>query len=359
MKNSAQHRQSERLLVVMPSWVGDAVMATPTLRALRKLYPQATIAALACAAVVPILDGCPWIDRIIPAGSRKGGVFSVARLLSAGKYDTAVLLPNSFRSALMVMMAGVRHRVGYDRDHRGFLLTDRLVPLRRLGAFVPVPTLDYYLGLARYLGAEDIDPAMQLFTQPQHEAEIERLFAEQGYIAGKKQLVVMTPGASYGDAKMWLPQRFAAVADRCVRQLDAVVAVTGAAKERQVIDNVVAHATEPILDLSRLGVDLIRFKSVVKRSSLVITNDTGPRHIAAAMGVPVVSIFGPTDPAWTKIDHKDERQVMVSVECGPCQLKKCPLDHRCMELIEADMVFEEAAQLLADRGAMAPFKDRT
>ena len=353
MKNGAQHRQAERLLVVMPSWVGDAVMATPTLRSLRKLYPQATIAALARAAVVPIVDGCPWIDRIIPTGPRKRGTFSVARRLSADKYDTAVLLPNSFRSALTVMMAGVRRRVGYDRDRRGFLLTDRLVPRRRLGAFVPVPTLDYYLGLARYLGAEDIDPAMQLFTRPQHDTEIERLLTEQGWSAGDKPLVVITPGASYGDAKMWLPKRFAAVADRCVRQLDAVVAVAGSAKERQVIDSVVAQATEPVLDLSRLGVDLTLFKSVVKRSSLVITNDTGARHIAAAMGVPVVSIFGPTDSAWTEIDYEDERQVMVSVECGPCQLKKCPLDHRCMKLIEAGMVFDEAAQLLASRSATA------
>jgi len=346
---------SRRLLVVMPSWLGDTVMATPTLRALRGLYRDAHITALIRGSVKPILDGCPWIDRMVtvrprrkgmPDGRRKGPV-ALAGRLSAGQFDTAVLLPNSFRVALLARMAGIGRRVGYDRDGRGFLLTDRLLPRRDGGRFVPVPTRDYYLGLAQYLGAPDPDPTLQLFTRPSNDEKADRLLNQAGYTSSDtRRLVLISPGANYGDAKIWYPDRFAAVADRCVRELGAVVGVTGASHERPILDKVLAAAKEPILDLPRLGMDLGLFKSVVRRSSLVITNDTGPRHVAAAFGVPVVTVFGPTDPAWTHIDYPEERQVRVDVFCGPCQKKKCPLDHRCMTQIHPEMLFEQVAELL-------------
>lgn len=358
MKSKAQHRTSSRLLVVMPSWIGDAVMATPCLRALRQLYPEAHVTALARQSVRPVLDACPWIDRVATMrskakdGTSRTGTFTLARRLAAAKFDTAVLLPNSFRSALIVMLAGVPRRVGYDRDGRGFLLTDRLVPRRQLGSFVPVPTRDYYLGLARYLGAREVDPGMQLFTRPEHDQEADRLLTQAGRKTDQP-FVVITPGASFGSAKMWPPDRFAAVADQCVDQLGALVAVAGAPRERPVLDRVVSAARRPVLDLARMSVDLALFKSVMRRTSLVITNDTGPRHIAAAMNVPVVTLFGPTDPAWTEIGFTLERQIMVSVECGPCQLKRCPLDHRCMTQIHAPTVLERAAELLGRARASA------
>ena len=349
----------------MPSWIGDAVMATPALAALRKLYPQAQITALARHTVRPIIDACPWIDRIItmrPArkgmpDARRTGPFNIARRLAAGKFDTAVLLPNSFKSALTVRMAGIPRRVGYDRDGRGFLLTDRLLPRRDMGKFIPVPTLDYYLGIARYLGSIDPDPVMQLFTRPQDDARADEILAAAGFDAQRSRLVLVNPGANYGDAKMWQPERFAAVADRCRREFGATVAITGAPKERAILDQVLAAAREPIVDLPRLGVELRLLKSIFRRASLLITNDTGPRHIAAALGVPVVTVFGPTDPAWTEIDFQHERKVMVKVYCGPCQKKVCPLkgtpdDHVCMKRVDPDMVYEQAASLL--RGAAVP-----
>lgn len=359
MSELPQHRPANRLLVVMPSWLGDTVMAMPTLRALRLLYPQAQITALARSMVRPALDACPWIDRIITtrpprkgmSDGRRVGPFNTARRLASGRFDTAVLLPNSFKTALLVRMAGIPRRVGYDRDGRGFLLTDRLLPRRDMGKFVPVPTRDYYLGIARYLGSIDPDPTMQLFTRPEDDARAERLLAAAGYDVQRGRLVLFNPGANYGDAKMWSPERFAAVADRCRRELGATVAVTGAPKERAILDQVLAIAREPMLDLSRLGVDLKLLKSVVRRSSLMITNDTGPRHMAAALGVPVVTIFGPTDPAWTEIGFAAERKVMVKVFCGPCQKKACPLkgtpdEHACMRRVSPEMVYEQAASLL-------------
>ncbi len=357
-----QHRPSDRLLVVMPTWIGDTVMAMPTLRALRELYPEAHIAALAKKTVLSMLDGCPWVDQVIAIPPKKkkgdhndslsdagstGG--SLVRQLSAEQFDTAVLLPNSFRSALLIRMAGIRRRVGYDRDARGFLLTDRLMARREPGRFVPVPALQYYLGLARYLGAKNPDPTLSLFTCPEDDAKAQVLLGEAGYdSASGGPLIILNPGANYGDAKMWYPDRFAAVAKMCVDRWGASVAVSGAPRERKILDEVIAASDVPLIDLPELGIDLTLLKSVIKQSHLMVTNDTGPRHLAAAFGVRVVTVFGPTDPRWSEIDFPGERIVRVEVFCGPCQKRTCPLDHRCMTQVDPQMVFDEVQALMKD-----------
>lgn len=351
---SPQRREVGRLLVVMPTWVGDCVMATPTLRALRQLYLQSQVTALVRDNVRPIMEGCPWVDRTITLRrggrsnrNRSPGPIRLARKLKTRRFDMAVLLPNSFRTALLARMAGIKRRVGYDRDGRGFLLTDRLLPRRGREGFVPVSARDYYLGIARYLGAVEPDATMQLFTRAEHDAKAVKILEAAGHREGSgKPLVVVNPGANYGDAKMWAPERFAEVADRFVREFGADVAVTGAPNERAILDAVLMAAKERIIDLPGLGVDLTLLKSVIRCSNLMITNDTGPRHMAAALGVPVVTVFGPTDPAWTENHIPTERQVMVKVFCGPCQKKTCPLDHRCMTRIQPEMVFEKAVELL-------------
>jgi len=358
-----QHSPAQRLLVVMPTWLGDNVMATPALRAFRHLYPQAHITALVLRHLRPILDGCPWVDRIVsvrkktrhaPHTKPTGPIKLAARLASA-KFDTAVLLPNSFRSALLVRLAGIRRRVGYDRDGRGGLLTDRLLPRRVHGKYVAVPTRDYYLGLARYLGTLEPDANMALFTRAEDDRRADDLLAKAGVgacaDAGRRPFVILNPGANFGEAKIWFPQRFAEVADRAARELNAVVALSGAPNERPILDEIRKHATTPLVDLPSLGVDLTLLKSVIRRCDLMITNDTGPRHIAAAFGVPLVTLFGPTDPAWSQTDFAHERQVFVDVFCRPCQKKKCPLrgtpdDHVCMKKIDAGMVFENALAVL-------------
>ncbi len=358
--------QADRLLVVMPTWLGDCVMAMPTLRALRELYPKAHITALAGTSVRPIIDPNPWLNRVVTGRSRRRsradhrpddrstGPIRLAARLTAGRFDLAVLLPNSFRTALVASLAKIPRRVGYDRDGRGVLLTDRLLARRTLDGFVPVPTRDYYLGLARYLGSADPDPQMQLFTKPKHDALADALLKQGGYDPQSNgRLVLLNPGANYGDAKMWDPKRYAQVADRCAKELGAFVAVNGSPKERPILDRVLAAAKTPILDLSASGMDLNLLKSIVRRASVMVTNDTGPRHLAAALGTPVVTVFGPTDPAWTEIGFAGERQVCVKVFCGPCQKKKCPLDHRCMTRIDDEMVFGQVSALLQGVGAQA------
>lgn len=354
MTQDATH-SIRRLLIIMPTWVGDVVMTTPTLRALRALLPDTHITALVKANVRPLLDSCPYVDRIVTIrphrrgmkdGKRKGSI-NLARHLALGKFDTAILMPNSFRTALLARMAGIPRRIGYDRDGRGFLLTDRLLPRRVPGKFVPVSTRDYYLGIPRYLGAHDPSHHMELFTRPEDDAKADALLKNAGHdVNSNQKLIIVNPGANYGDAKIWYADRFAQVADRAVNELGATVAVSGAPKEKKILEELFGAAKTKLIDLPSLGMDLTLLKSVIKRADAMVTNDTGPRHIAAAFDVPVVTIFGPTDPKWSEIDFTHERQVRVDVFCGPCQKKHCPLDHRCMKLVESDMVFDRLAELI-------------
>jgi heptosyltransferase-2 len=352
-----------KILIVQPSWVGDAVMATPTLRAIRELYPEAEISYLLRRYVKEIYTGMPWADRLITyrTGKTKAkagkGLFDLGARLRSAKFDLAVLLPNSFKTALICKMAGIKRIVGYERDGRGFLLSDKLLPIKERGKFIPTPIVRTYLGIAQYLGSKSRDVSMKLFVTPSEQRAATELLARAGMdptidrpaAAGNAPLILLNPGANYGAAKCWHTDRFAALGDRFVEELGATVLISGAPKERRIVDAVIAQMKHKPIDLSSYGMTLGALKEVVRRCDLMVTNDTGPRHIAAAMDVPVVTLFGPTHPQWTEIFYPRERQVAVKVFCGPCQKKTCPLDHRCMTRITPDMVFDMSVQLLPQR----------
>lgn len=353
----------QRVLVVQPSWVGDAVMATPALRALRQLYPQAQISYLMRRYVKPIYAGMPWADKLITfrTGRTKAkagkGTFDLAGRLRAGKFDLAILLPNSFKSALVCKMAGIDRIVGYERDGRGFLLSDKLLPVKDRGKFVPTPIVKYYLGLAHYLGSQDRNLKLELFVTEHEQREAVEVLTRAGLdadldrpaLAGKPPLILLNPGAQYGAAKCWLPEYFAQLADRLIEEQSATVLLSASPKERAIVDAIQRHMKHSAVDLSRAGSTLGALKEIVRRCDLMVTNDTGPRHIAAAFDVPVVTIFGPTHPEWTEIYFKKEQKVAVKVFCGPCQKKTCPLDHRCMTRITPAMVHATAIGLLPPR----------
>jgi heptosyltransferase II len=349
-----------KILVVQPSWVGDAVMATPTLRALRALYPQAEIAYLLRRYVKPIYTGMPWADRLLTYRTGKTrakagkGLFDLAARLRSARFEMAILLPNSFQTALLCKMAGIDKVVGYDRDGRGFLLSDKLLPQKDRGKFVPFPIIRYYMGLAQYLGSHERDLSMQLFVTASERRAACEVFTRAGLnpelerpaTHGRPPLVLLNPGAQYGAAKCWLPEHFADLADRLHTDLGATVLLSGSPKERAIIAAIQSHVKHPPIDLSTQGLTLGALKEITRRCDLMVTNDTGPRHIAAAFDVPVVTVFGPTHPEWTEINFPKERKVWVKVFCGPCQKKTCPLDHRCMTRVTPQMVFETAVQLL-------------
>ena len=158
--------------------------------------------------------------------------------------------------------------------------------------------------------------------------------------------MLLNPGAQYGAAKLWKAEYFAALGDRFVQDLGATVLLSSAPREREIVANIVGQMKHKAIDLSTLGMTLGSLKEIVRRCDLMVTNDTGPRHIAAAMDVPVVTVFGPTHPEWTEIYYPRERQVAVKVFCGPCQKKTCPLDHRCMTQVTPSMVWNASSELL-------------
>jgi heptosyltransferase-2 len=356
----------QKILIVQPSWVGDAVMATPTLRAIRQLYPAAHIAYLMKRYVKPVYAGMPWADQLITyrtgktkAKAGKGQFFELAARLRSANFDLAILLPNSFKSALICKMAGIKRVVGYERDGRGFLITDKLLPVKDRGKFIPTPIVKYYMGVANYLGSTNRDLKLQLFVTENEKRDAEAVLSRCGLDLnidrpashGQSPLVLLNPGAQYGAAKCWLPENFAQLGDRLIEELGATVLISASPKERPIVDAINRHMKHAAVDLSRAGMDLGALKEIVRRCDLMVTNDTGPRHIAAAMDVPVVTIFGPTHPDWTEIYFDKERKVAVKVFCGPCQKKVCPLDHRCMTRVTPAMVYNTATELLATKPA--------
>jgi heptosyltransferase II len=354
----------EKILVVQPSWVGDAVMATPTLKAIREFYPKAHIGYLMKRYVKPLYTGMPWADQLITyrQGNTKKkagkGLFDAAGRLRAAKFDLAILLPNSFQAALICKMANIPRVVGYDRDGRGFLLTDKLLPPKEKGKYVPTPIIKYYMGLAHYLGSAARDFKMELFVTDSERREAGDVFTRAGLDAdlekpgrdGKGPLVLLNPGAQFGAAKCWLPEYFASLADRMVDEMKATVMISGAPKERRIVESISRAMRHAPVDLLSKGSTLGAMKEIIRRCDLMVTNDTGPRHIAAAFDVPVATIFGPTHPEWTEINFARERKVAVKVFCGPCQKKICPLDHRCMTQVTPGMVFNVSKELLAEAG---------
>ena len=349
-----------KILIVQPSWVGDAVMATPALKAIRELYPQSHIAYLMRRYVKPLYGGMPWADQVIThrtgkTHSKTGkSLLDLSARLRAARFDLAILLPNSFKTALICKMAKVRRVVGYDRDGRGFLLTDKLLPVKDRGKFIPTPAVKSYMGIAHYLGSPSRDLKLRLFVTESDVREGQEVLARCGLdgqlhrpaASGDPPLILLNPGAQYGAAKCWRPEYFAELADRLIDALNATVLLSGAPRERQILDAVKRCMKHAPLDLSNKGLTLGSLKEIVRRCDLMVTNDTGPRHIAAAFDVPVVTVFGPTHPEWTEIYFEKERKIAVKVFCGPCQKKVCPLDHRCMTRVTPAMVFDASMQLL-------------
>lgn len=350
------------ILVFLPNWVGDVVMATPVLRSLRLAAPDARIMYFGRIAPVALLVGNEWADMVLLDESNRRPrwlqFLRTRKRLHALGADVALLMPNSFRSALLARLAGVPRRIGYARDGRGWMLTDRLKPHRdETRRYLPEPMIDYYARLLEPLGASLDDRVMRLPTTPKHEHQADAMLREAGYRPARP-LVMLNPGGSFGPSKQWMPDRYAAVADALKEEYGAQIIVNAAPNpsEQQTARSVVSQISGGVLlDFSQHKNNLGLLKGLAARCDLLITNDTGARHVAAAMGSSVVTIFGSTDPVWAQIDYPRERTVRVEVPCGPCQKKQCPLsdEHercRCLRAVTVNMVLAAARDLLGSGG---------
>jgi heptosyltransferase-2 len=330
------------LLVRAPNWIGDAVMATPTLAALRAGLPGVRITVLAQSAVAEALVGHPAIDEVVideHRGAHAGwrGRLRLASEIRGRGFDAVLLLTNSFGSALVAALARVPVRLGYRTDGRGPLLT-----IARTRPPKPMPHMTvYYLGLVAAWGLVGDPKAVLLAVTAAERDAARRRLAEWG-IGSDDRVVGISPGAAYGSAKCWPPDRFSSVAARLVHDGAAVVAL-GAASERGLGETVVAG-------LGRRAVNAAGLTTVREAMALMtccrhlVTNDSGPMHLAAALGVPVTAVFGPTDPGATS--PVGERVVILqrAVDCAPCRYRDCPIDHRCMTAVSVDEVYQSASR---------------
>jgi heptosyltransferase II len=345
------------IIVFCPNLVGDTVMATPAIRALRQANPQSRLVGVVKPPIAATLDGNPWLDDLIrfdpKASDHRFRTFAALQHLRNERADLAVLLPNSFRSALLAFASGARRRVGYDRGGRGRLLTDRLtVPRDAQGERLPVPAVEYYLALVRHLGCPVSSLRPELFTTRDDEAAADRAWLHLG-LSADRPVVCLNTGGAFGPAKSWPEPYFSALARRLVTETGVRVLVVCGPAERQAARAICAGANHPdVVSLADLDLSLGLSKACVKRSTLMVTTDSGPRHFAAAFDVPVISLFGPTHIAWTRTNHPHAVHLFHPVPCGPCQQPVCPeKHHRCMTELTPDAVFRAASRLLARRPA--------
>ena len=360
-------------------------MATPTLRVIRNRFSEARITFLIESNVRDLVRGGDWLDECLEwpdSAKRKPWNKEYRRLvheLRDRALDLAVILPNSFRAALIARLSGARRRIGYDRDGRGWLLTDRVpvrnrrtenlqppmeasfeesnwrmdrIPDRSGGRYRPVPLVEYYADLVEVLGCARPGHEFELFTTAEEDDRIERRLSSLGFTGGRP-LVVLSPGAKYGAAKCWPVEKFAAAADCLVESDDAAVLITCGPGEEPIAREIGGLMRKPhhVLDDPRLT--LGELKSLIRRCDLLLCNDAGPRHFAKAFNVSVVTVFGPTHPAWTATKYPLERILRIDVDCGPCQQRICPLGHlKCMNELSVESVAAACRELLQQRLAM-------
>jgi heptosyltransferase-2 len=345
-----------KVVVFCPNMIGDTVMATPAFRALRRGLAGATLLAVVKPQVAPTLDGAPWFDDLIrfdPKGrDRQVRTWAVFRRLRAERPELAVLFPNSWRTVLLAMLAGIPRRLGYDRGGRGFLLTDRLTyPRGRDGRRLPTPIVESYLALSRQLGCESDSLRPELFTTTADEAAADTAWTRLG-LGRDEPVVCLNTGGAYGPAKSWPVEHFATLARRIATEAGQAVLVVCGPSERAAARAIAAASEHPrVVSLAAFELSLGLTKACVRRSALLITTDSGPRHFATAFGVPVVTLFGPTHIAWTRTYHPHALHVHHPVPCGPCQKQACPLGHhRCMRDLSPQAVFNAARRYLANSG---------
>ena len=341
-----------KILVRATNWVGDAVMSVPALQALREHNPHAHISILARPWVAGLYGRETFCDEVIPYEAPRGwhGLSEKRRMaakLRAHKFDCALLLQNAFEAAALVRWAGIPIRIGYDRDARGWLLTHP-IPLADKGE-IPRHQRFYYLELLRraklipgYAQDEDIRLGGAAGA-----AENGRELLRNAGI--KLPVVGISPGAAYGGAKRWLPERFAEAGVELARKRGGGVVVFGSKEEAAICDLVSQEiGRQGIACHSFAGATgLQEFVEMAAACELFVTNDSGAMHVASALGVPTVAVFGATDDEATGPTGIWSQVVRKPVDCSPCLLRECPIDHRCMTGVTASQVVKAAHDLVA------------
>jgi heptosyltransferase-2 len=342
-----QTENIRNLLIRSTNWIGDAVMTTPAIRAIRKQFPNTHISLLAKPWVVPVFENSEHIDRILiydDKGRQKGifGKVRLARDLKKYHFDAAILLQNAFEAALITFFAGIPIRIGYNTDVRQFLLTHAVSCTNEIKK---KHQTDYYLDILRGIGMEEDDRELYLRLNQRDRFQAEKILLEQ-HLSLDDKIVGINPGATYGPAKQWPLDRYAHLADKIQAFTGGRIIIFGGPDDRNLGWNISQKMQHRPIDLSgktRLGEAM----ALIERCDLFITNDSGLMHVAAALNVPLIAIFGSTNSITTGPLSQNSRIVQVPLECSPCLRPECPKGHfDCMDRISVEMVFKVVKEIL-------------
>ncbi len=345
MKTLGRDPPVRKILIRSTNWIGDAVMTTPAMAAVRATFPESRISVMANPLVAELFNPHPLCDEVVvfdKGGTHRGipGFFRFAMGLRHQGFDLAILFQNALEAALLAYLARIPVRAGYRTDCRGALLTHG-VPVGR--AAKALHHTDYYVKMLEALGVSGGDGGLRLHCTPKEE-----LWASQ--LLGKGFWIAINPGATYGSAKRWVPAGFAKVAAALIQDDEARIVLVGSPGEAAIGQAIEAAVqARPTEVLNMVGKTTVRqLVALLSRCRLLITNDSGPMHVAAALRVPVVALFGPTDHTTTSPFTDRWRMVRKAADCSPCLKRVCPTDHRCMKAITVEDVLSAAKELMEE-----------
>jgi heptosyltransferase-2 len=338
MKHVLEKETIKKVLIRGVNWIGDTVITLPAIRGIRNLFPDAHLEILLKPHLAALLRQCRYLDGCLhyPEGNGYDLIRKEKELIESlrgKKFDLAVIFPRSLRSALIPYLARIPFRVGFLSSHRGILLTQGLKETKDL---LQCHQVEYYYHIAQALGAKEpwVVPELPVGSEEDSWADA---FLQHAGIAHNHVVIGINAGATYGSAKCWQPEKFAELARRLTSNPAIKIILIGGNNNASLVDTLACdldgHAIKAV------GHDLLNLAALLKRCHLVITNDTGPMHIAAAVGTPVVALFGSTNPATTGPLGNNHHIVRKDLQCSPCLKRHCPEQHACMTFITVDDVF--------------------
>lgn len=352
-------KNAMNIALFLPNWIGDVVMATPTLRALRKRFPDAHFTGVMRPYVADVLAGTSWLNERLfyKPGAKDPDLraWALVRKLRERKIDAVVMFTNSLSTGLLSWMSGAKDRIGYVRYGRGPLLTTKLYHPRKGRGWLPTPGIDAYLQLAYAMGCNWESPGMEVATTEQDERAADAIWNKFGLPSGD-QVVVLNSGGAFGAAKLWPTEYFGELAGKLARERGLAVLVNCGPSEKVIAAEIAKVANHSrVVSLADEDVPIGLTKACIRRSRLLVTTDSGPRFFGVAFGIPTVSLFGPTHIAWSRTHAHHEICLAKPIPCGPCMERVCPLGHhRCMrDLTVNEVLVAVDRQLAASHRAAA------
>ncbi|WP_425617118.1 lipopolysaccharide heptosyltransferase II [Anatilimnocola sp. NA78] len=340
-----------RIGVILPNWVGDVVMATPTLRALRQTHPAAEVVGIGRPFLKSLLGGTNFLDSYLGwehhGKGSWGRSWQLVRTLRAQRLDAMLVLRNSPYAAAIAYCSGAKQRIGFARRGSGLFLTKTIQPPRENGKLVPISAVDYYAQTAEALGCSVTKRQLELATLPADEAAADLQWKRLD-LPSPEQVVLLNTGGAFGSTKHWPARHSVNLARRAATDLGLTVLVLCGPNEREEAADIASLAAHPLVK-SVAGED-VSFgvtKALVRRARMLITTDSGPRHIASAMQTPTITLFGPIDPRWSRNYQDLSTELHLRLDCAPCGKKVCPLSHHaCMQDLHPDLVLRALKNML-------------